>query len=273
MAKEIVISPSSPWWQMDLKELWEFRELLYVFAWRDIKIKYKQTLLGIVWVLFQPLVTAGIFSIFFGKIANIPSGDLPYPLFVLIGMVIWIFFSSGLTSSSQSLITNEGIIKKVYIPRIILPLSAIITTGVDFLISSVMVVVFLLISGYAPPTSSIIIFPLLVLILVQTILGIGLLTSAINVKYRDVRYILPFFIQLSLFFSPILYPADVIYDYRKWFLIINPMTAVVENTRRLVTNSPLNWQEIGIGFLVSIILVVLGLFVFRKVENTVVDIV
>lgn len=273
MTKEIIISPNSPWWQIDLQELWDFRELLYVFAWRDIKIKYKQTLLGVVWVLFQPLVTAGIFSIFFGKIANIPSGELPYPLFILIGMVIWIFFSSGITSSSQSLIANEGIIKKVYVPRIILPLAAILTTGVDFLISTVMVIIFLLISGYIPPISSIVVFPLLILILVLTIFGIGLLTSAINVKYRDVRYILPFFIQISLFLSPILYPTSVIYDYRKWFFTINPLSAVVENTRKLMTNSPLNWQEIGIGFFISLLLVVVGLYVFRKVENTVVDIV
>ena len=270
--REIIIRPEQPWWEIDSRELWSYRELFYVFVWRDIIVRYKQTVVGIAWVVFQPLVTTGIFSVFFGKIAKIPSDNLPYPLFVLIGMVIWGFFSSGVSSGSQSLITNEGILKKVYFPRLIIPLSAILTSGFDFLISLVLVLFALIFYGYFPGLSFIFWMPVFILILMLTISGLAMFTSALNVKYRDVRYVLPFFIQIGLFLSPIIYPLSVIYDYRKYFLIINPLTGVVEGVRAVISNQPVNLEVLFIGLSVSIVVFLFGLFYFRETERFFADI-
>ena len=270
--KEIVVEPESVWWKVNLRELWRHRELLYVFAWRDVKVKYKRTFLGILWVLIQPLATTGIFSIFFGKIAKIPTDGIPYPLFVFAGMKVWGFFSAGVSSSSNSLISNESILKKVFFPRLIIPISAIVTTGVDFFVTLGLLLLATLFFGYLPSPAALVVFPLLLLILMLTMAGIGMFMAAMNVRFRDVRYILPFFIQMGLYITPIIYPLSVIYDYRRWLLIINPLTAVVENLRALLVNRPLDWGLIGVGLLISGFTFLLGLFFFQKTERLVADI-
>lgn len=273
MGNEIIIEPRRSLLKIDLKELWFYRELFYVLSWKDIKIRYKQTMLGITWVLFQPLVTTGIFSIFFGKIAKIPSDNLPYPLFILAGLVIWNFFANALTSSAQSLVNYEGILKKVYFPRLIIPISAIITAGLDFIITLVVLLVATFYFGYVPSLLFIPIFPLLILILVLTIAGVGMFMASMNVKYRDIRYALPFFIQIGLFISPVIFPLSVIYDYRKWLLMINPLTGVIETTRILISGrNNIDFGLISISFSVAVILFIFGLLYFRRTEAYFADI-
>lgn len=271
--KEIIIRPQSSFLKIDWFEIWRYRELFYIFSWRDIKIRYKQTLLGITWVLFQPLVTTGIFSIFFGKIAKIPSDNLPYPLFVLTGLVIWNFFASGVTTSSQSLIGNEGILKKVYFPRVILPISAIVTAGVDFVITLVILLIACLYFRYIPNPIILLVFPLLLLIVLATMIGIGMFTASLNVKYRDVRYALPFFIQIGLFLTPVIYPLSVIYDYRKWLLMLNPLTGVIETLRLLIHGSgQLNYDLLTISIIVAGLIFMIGWYYFRRTEAFFADI-
>lgn len=270
--KEIVIGPIEPWWKIDFKEIWDYRELLFVLVWRDVAVKYKQTVLGISWVVFQPLITTGVFSIFFGKIAKIPSDGLPYPLFALIGLTIWGFFSSGVISASNSLISNSSIITKVYFPKIIVPISAIITASVDFIITLLLLVAAILFYGYFPSILSLLILPIIMLIMLLTISGFGLLAAALNIQFRDVRFLLPFFIQIGLYVTPVIYPLSVIYDYRKWLLMLNPMTGVVETARAIVQGTSLNWQLISISLIMAIVSFLIGLCVFRKTEGLFVDI-
>lgn len=267
MAQEVVIKPKTGLADLALAELWNYRELFYIFAWRDIKIRYKQTLLGIIWVLFQPLVTTGIFSIFFGKIAKIPSNDLPYPLFVLTGLVIWNFFANGVSSSSQSLVSNQSILQKVYFPRLIIPISAIVTTGIDFVITLIVLLIACLFYGYFPNPLIFILFPVLLVILLLIISGLGMFTAALNVKYRDVRYVLPFFIQTGLFVTPVIYPLSIIYDYRKWLLMLNPLTGIIETFRVLVTGrGVVDYSLVLVSLFISILIFSFGLFYFRKTE-------
>lgn len=270
--KEIRITPSRPWWQIDFKELWDYRELLFVLAWRDVTVKYKQTLLGVSWVVFQPVITTGIFSIFFGKIAKIPSDGLPYPLFVLIGLVFWNFFSAGVSNASNSLLSNSHIITKVYFPRVIVILSAILTAGVDFLVTLVVLVVAILFYGYLPSPIVLLVLPAITLILLLTMAGLGLFAAAVNVRFRDVRYILPFFIQIGLYVTPVIYPLSAIYDYRKWLLMLNPLTGVIESARIVFIGKNVDWGLIGISFMISLVIFVVGLYCFRATEDVFVDI-
>ncbi len=270
---EIIIRPNRSVGLLNLGELWRYRELFYVFSWRDIKIRYKQTLLGVLWVLFQPLATTGIFSIFFGKIAKIPSDNIPYPLFVFAGLTIWNFFSTALATSSQSLLSNEGIIKKVYFPRLIIPISAIITAGVDFAITMVVLILAVFYYGYHPNWQILFLSPILLLILLMTVVGLGLFTSSLNVKYRDVRYVIPFFIQIGLFLTPVIYPLSVIYDYRKLLLGLNPLSGVIETFRVLIIGS--NKFDINLivtSLVVSLAIFVFGLIYFNKTESYFADI-
>lgn len=269
--REIIIRPEQPWWKIDFKELWQYRELLYIFSWRDIKVRYKQTILGVIWVLFQPIITTGIFSIFFGKIARLPSDNLPYPLFVFSGLIIWNFFANGLSSSSQSLVIHEGLVKKAYFPRIILPLSAVVTTGVDLLIVLPVLLAAIFFFGYSPHPASLLLLPVLFIVLFLTTSGLGLLLSAINVKYRDVRFILPFFIQIGLFLSPVIYPISAIYDLRKWVLILNPLTGVIEVSRQLISGALINWFQLGLSFFIALAVFLVGFYYFRKTENLFAD--
>jgi len=213
---------------IDYQELWRYRELFFIFAWRDIKVRYKQTILGVLWVLFQPLVSTFIFTIFFGRLAKISSGELPYSLFVLCGLVFWGFFSNTLTHASSSLIENEGIIKKVYFPRLIIPLSAVVTSFIDFLISFSMLLIFMIYLGKTP---SLLFAPVLIIGVFTAAIGasgLGLLLSSFNVKYRDVRYILPFFIQTMLFLTPVIYPTALVRPSNRLIMALNPMTGVIE---------------------------------------------
>lgn len=270
----ITIKPRTNPLAIDFAELWRYRELFVIFAWRDIKVRYKQTFLGGAWAIFQPLVSTFIFTIFFGRLAKIPSGALPYSLFVLCGLVFWNFFSGALTHASNSLIENENIVKKVYFPRLILPLSSIITSFIDFGISLVMMLIFAFALGYFP---SLLFIPILIIgILVAGIGagGLGLFLSAFNVKYRDVRYILPFFIQTMLFLTPVIYPTSIVSNTNKYIMALNPMTGVIEAIRVTIAGTGnIDWLLLGLSALSAIIFFIIGLIYFRQTEAFFADIV
>jgi lipopolysaccharide transport system permease protein len=273
MKREIIIKPEGSIFKINFRELWQYRELFYIFSWRDIKLRYKQTVLGVVWVVFQPLVTTGIFSLFFGKIAKIPSDGLPYPLFVLTGLIIWNFFSNGLTNASNSLVANQSMLQKVYFPRIIIPISSIITAGFDFLISLVVLALACIYFGVFPSLTIIFMLPLLLLILFIATVGLGMLAASMNVKYRDIRYALPFFIQISLFLSPVIYPLSAIYDYRKYLIALNPLSGIIVNFRQLfIPGASIDFLLLGVSAAVSVAIFVIGLAYFRKTEYVFADI-
>ena len=208
-----VIRPRKTFSLKDIKELWQYRELLYFFTWRDLKVRYKQTFIGVAWAIFQPFITMVVFSIFFGGLAKIPSDGVPYPIFVYVGLLFWQFFSSALSDTSMTLISNQSIITKVYFPRLILPVSSVITKLVDFFIATLILISLMFYYGYMPHLSGLLILPLLLLITFMASIGLGLFLASINVKYRDVRYALPFFIQILLFLTPVIYPASIAGKY------------------------------------------------------------
>lgn len=195
----VVIRPKKIFNLRDISELWQYRELLFFFTWRDLKVRYKQTLIGALWAIFQPFITMVIFSVFFGQLIKVPSDGVPYPIFVYVGLLFWQFFSSALSETSNTLISNQAIITKVYFPRLILPISSVLTKLVDFFIASLILIGLMFYYGYMPHLAGFLLIPLLLLISFMAAVGGGLFLAAINVKYRDVRYALPFFIQILLF--------------------------------------------------------------------------
>ena len=271
---EIVIKPKPKWALLDFSEIWKYRELFIVFAWRDVKIRYKQTLLGVAWAVFQPLTSMFIFTIFFGNFAKIPSGELPYPIFVLAGLVFWNYFSGILSRASNSLIENEDIVKKVYFPREILPLSTVGANLIDFGISLVLLLAVSLFFGFVPGALILLIVPLGLIIGTLGAGGLGLLLSATNVKYRDVRYILPFFIQMMIFLTPVIYPTNIMRPSLRYIIALNPMTGVIDAARVVFSGgSNLNWGILAISAGASILLFVVGLYYFKSTERFFADLV
>jgi lipopolysaccharide transport system permease protein len=257
----------------DFKELWVFRELLYFFAWREIKVRYKRTIIGIGWVIFQPFITMVVFSIFFGKLAKIPSDGVPYPIFVFVGLIFWQFFSSALSDASNSLVSNRSIITKIYFPRLILPLSTVLAKFIDFFAASIILVGMMIYYHFIPSLLNILVLPLLLFISFLAASGGGLILGALNVKYRDVHYILPFFIQLLLFVTPVIYPASIAGKY-SWILAFNPMTGVIKAAQAAIFgNMPINWTLLGISFAVCLVILIIGLQVFKKSEKLFADII
>ena len=257
----------------DIREVWRYKELLYFFTWRDFKVRYKQTAIGVLWAIFQPFMTMVVFSLFFGTLLKIPSDGVPYPIFVYTGLLFWQFFSSALSETSGILITNQAIITKVYFPRLILPLSSVATKFVDFAISAIILVGMMIYYGYIPHIVGILILPILLTITFMAAVGGGLFLAAINVKYRDVRYVLPFFIQILLFITPVIYPASIAGKY-SWFLAFNPMMGVIQNARAaLLGTAPINWLLLSISFVACAILLIIGTIYFKKVERYFADII
>lgn len=271
---ELKIRPRKTNLFLNINELWRYRELFYIFAWRDIKVRYKQTVLGIAWAVLQPVTSTFIFSVFFGKFIKIPSEGLPYSLFVLIGLIYWGFFSGTLTHASNSLIENEGIIKKIYFPRLILPLSSIATGLVDFGISFILLLLVTLYFGYIPSPLALIIIPLGIVIASIGAVGLGFFLAAINVKYRDVRYALPFFIQLLIFVTPVIYPLSIVGHLNRLVIAINPIVGVIESARKVIAGSTsIDYQILAVSVASSILLFIAGLYYFRATERFFADII
>jgi lipopolysaccharide transport system permease protein len=270
--KPMHIEPSRGWVSLKIRELWDYRELLYFLTWRDIKVRYKQTILGAGWAVLQPLLTALIFSLFFGRLAKMPSDGIPYPLFSFTGMVPWTLFANSLSQSSNSLVDSTQLIKKVYFPRLAIPISTILAVTVDFVIAFAMLIAMMFYYGRVP-TSNIVWLPLFVLLALVTALGIGLWLSALNVQFRDVRYTVPFLVQAGLFATPIAYPSSLLSEPWRTIYGINPMVGVVEGFRwALLGVHSSAGPMIAVSALVALSGMVSGAFYFRRMERTFADV-
>lgn len=267
----IVGHPPRSWSGLDLREVWAYRELLYFLTWRDLKVRYKQTILGAAWVIIQPLFTMLIFSLFFGKLVGNPDG-LPYPLFVYTGILPWTFFSNSVINSSNSLVSSSNLITKVYFPRMIIPASAVAAGLVDLAVASLVLVGLALYYDVAL-TWSMLWLPLFIVMATQLALGIGLSVSALSVKYRDIRHALPFILQLWMFSSPIIYPTSLFSDEWRWALSLNPITGVVEGLRSSLLGRPLDWHALSISAAMIVVLLALSAFVFRRIETSFADLI
>lgn len=268
-----IIEPPKGLVKIDFKEMWAYRDLLFILIWRNIAIRYKQTAVGVSWAIFQPVVTMTIFTIFFGRLAKIPSENIPYPVFVFAGLLYWNYFSAALTAASDSLVEDESIIKKVYFPRMIVPISTAVTPIIDFALSFVVLFVVMAIFHFRPNFWGILFIPVLVLITTITSSGLGLFLSSLNAKYRDVRYILGFFIQIMLFVTPIIYPASLIPPQYKWIIFLNPMSGVITVARdTLLHHADIDWKMLGVSFGLSLVFLILGLGYFRKTERFFADV-
>jgi lipopolysaccharide transport system permease protein len=268
-----VIRPSRGWISLNLRDLWEYRELLYFLTWRDIKVRYKQTVLGAAWAIIQPFFTMVVFSLFFGKLAKVPSDDIPYPVFSYAALVPWTFFANGLSQSSTSLVASANLIKKVYFPRLVVPISAVISGGVDFVLAFVVLLGMMLFYGIVP-TWNVAWLPLLLLLALVTSLGVGLWLTAMNVQFRDVRYAVPFLVQAWMFATPIAYPSSLLDEPWRTLYGINPMAGVVEGFRwALLGTETAPGPIVLVSALVAVGLLVSGAFYFRRMEKTFADVV
>ena len=268
------IAPSKGWVPLKLKDLWEYRELLYFLVWRDIKVRYKQTALGATWAIIQPFFTMVVFSIFFGHLAKVPSDGIPYPIFTFAALVPWTFFANGLSQSSNSLVGSGTLITKVYFPRLIIPLASVFSGIVDFVLAFVMLLGMMVYYGLAPTPLSVLWLPLFLLLALVTSLGVGLWLSALNVEYRDVRFIVPFITQFWMLATPIGYPSSLLHQPWRTIYGLNPMVGVVEGFRwALLGTNTAPGPIIAVSSAAAIVILVTGAFYFRRMEKTFADIV
>jgi lipopolysaccharide transport system permease protein len=267
------IEPSRGWVSLKLREIWEYRELLYFFTWRDIKVRYKQTVLGAAWAVIQPFFTMVVFSLFFGKLARVPSDGIPYPIFSYAALVPWTFFANGVTNSSNSLVGGGNLIKKIYFPRMVVPTASVLSGLVDFVIAFTVLVAMMLFYGVYP-TGNIVWLPFLLVLAFATALGVGFWLSALNVQFRDVRYVTPFLVQFWLFATPIAYPSSLLGEPWRTLYGVNPMVGVVEGFRwALLGTDTAPGPIIIVSSLVAFGLLVGGAFYFRRLERTFADVV
>lgn len=267
------ITPPSRWWVVPVTELWRARELVYFFVWRDVKIRYKQTAIGAAWAILQPLLAMLVFTLFFGKLAHIPSEGLPYQVFVYAGLLPWMYFAASLQNATNTIVENQRVITKVYFPRLILPLSAVLSGLVDFGISF-LIFVAMMVYYKIEPTMQILWLPAFLLLAVLTAFGVGLWLSALNAIYRDVRYVLPFLVQLWLFASPVIYPPTLMSAKWRWLFGLNPMAGVIEGFRWSLAgrgNPPGRLILVSSGIMLVILLG--GLAYFQNTETVIADVV
>jgi lipopolysaccharide transport system permease protein len=267
--REEIGSTRSEW----SSELWHFRELLYFLAWRDVKVRYKQAAFGAAWAIIQPLFTMLIFTFFFGRMANISSGGIPYTLFFYTTLVAWTYFAGTLGQAGNSLVTNASLITKIYFPRILLPASSALSGLLDFAVGSSFLIVMLLYYRIKP-TWALLFWPLVVMDMLMVTLGISMLLAALNVRYRDIKHVIPFMIQIGLWVSPVLYPASFLSPHWRPLLALNPLSAVMEGFRNcLFPNRQVDWNIMTISLGVSLVIFVVGALYFRKAEQTFADII
>ena len=271
--KVTIVKPQEGRLRVDFRELWEYRELLFFLVWRDIKVRYKQTVIGGAWAILQPTASMVIFSIFFGRFANIPSDGVPYPLFAYAGLLPWLYFSSSMSQCGISVVGNAALITKVYFPRLIIPLNGVFVPIVDFfLASSVLGALYLY--YHETPAIQVVFLPVFLLLALMTALGAGLWLSALTVRYRDIPYALPFLVQLWFFASPVVYPVSLIPERWQWVYSLNPMVGVLDGFRWCLLDRPAPGLEVvGVSALVGITLIVTGLFYFKRVERHFADII
>lgn len=266
------IRPSGRWSALNLRDLWEYHELLYFLAWRDVKVRYKQTALGVLWVIIQPLLTMLIFAFIFGRVVGVPSDGIPYHLFAFAGLVPWTFFAGALTRSGNSLVGSAHLITKVYFPRLIIPIAAVAASMLDFAIAFTLLAVLMIWSGVAL-TWQLALLPVVGIMTAMLALGVGMWASALNVKYRDVGHILPFLVQLGMFATPIIYPSSILPEKWRGLLALNPMTGIIEGYRAALFGRPVAWNALAISAAVTVVVLVWGLYVFRRMEKDFADVV
>jgi len=266
------IKPSKGWAWPKLRELWNYRELLFFFAWRDIKVRYKQTVMGVLWAIIQPFLTMVIFSLFFGRLAKVPSDGLPYPIFSYAALVPWTFFANALTQASNSLVFSANMIKKIYFPRLSLPIATVLAGVIDFVLAFIVLLAMMLFYGLVP-TINILWLPLFLLLALVTSLGVSLWLSAMNVQFRDVRYAVPFLTQAWLFITPIAYPSSLLSEPWRTLYGLNPMAGVVEGFRWALLGADMELGSMMIvSAVVALILFVSGAFYFRRMEQSFADV-
>jgi lipopolysaccharide transport system permease protein len=273
----IRIEPTEGLASLGLRDVWAYRELLYFLAWRDVKVRYKQTLLGVLWVVLQPLVSMAIFTVLFGVLLNVDSGDVPYPVFAFAGLLPWNYFSQALNRASTSVVNSSHLITKIYFPRLVIPLSGVLSSLVDFAIAFGVLGVLMVIYRIAP-TAGLLVLPALILLAMVTALGFGLWLSALNVRYRDVGYLLPFLVQIWMYATPVIYGSGLIPERFRFLLSLNPMTGVVEGFRWALLGPAavgdyLSAPLLGLSVAISLVVLVTGAFFFRATERTFADIV
>jgi lipopolysaccharide transport system permease protein len=275
---EFTIAPPTRFVSVNWGELWRYRDLFLVFAWRDISVRYKQTVLGVLWAIIQPVITMVIFTFIFNRLAKIESGDgTPYPIFLYVGLLLWQYFSGTLTNASNSMVTNSGIIQKIYFPRLIIPAATAVTGLVDLAVASVILIGMMVHYGYYPHLTGLLILPLLLVIAVLASLGMGMFLASVNIKFRDVRYALPFVIQIMMYVTPVIYPVSMLDKHpviKTLMLWLNPISGVISNARAgLLGTAPVDWSVLGISAGTSVLFFVFGLYYFRATERYFADIV
>lgn len=275
---EFIIAPPKGLISINWKELLRYHDLFIVLAWRDIAVRYKQTALGVLWAVFQPLITMVIFTFIFNKMAKIESGDgTPYPIFLYVGQIFWLYFSGTLNNASNSMINNAQIISKIYFPRLIIPATAATTGLIDMGISTIILIGMMVYYKFIPTALGVLILPVLLMTSVFAAMGLGLYLAAINVKYRDVRYALPFFIQIMMYVTPVIYPVEMLDNHpiaKALMIWLNPISGVITNARAgILGNSSIDWNILGISLFMSIVYFTFGLYYFKNTERYFADIV
>ncbi len=269
----VLIKPSRGWVSLELPELWAYRELLYTLVWRDIKVRYKQTAIGVAWAIIQPFFTMVVFSLFFGSLAKMPSDGIPYPIFSFAALVPWTFFSNGLGKASYSLVGSANLIKKIYFPRLALPIAGVLSGLVDFIIAFVLLIGMMVYFGIMP-TVNVFWLPLLLLLAFSTSLGVSLWLAALNVRFRDVQYVIPFLTQFWLFATPIAYPSSLLHEPWRTVYGLNPMVGVVEGFRwALLGTDTAPGPIVLVSATVTVVTLITGAFFFRRMEKTFADVV
>jgi lipopolysaccharide transport system permease protein len=268
----VVVEPSKSWAALDLRDLWAHRELLYFLIWRDLKVRFKQTLLGAAWVVIQPLFMMLVFTLFFGVLVRVPSDGIPYPIFVYSGLFLWTFFLNAVTNSTGSVIGNSSLITKIYFPRMIIPIATIGARLVDLAIT------FFILLGLAvyygvTPTWRVVMLPVPIVMIALLALGVGIWASALNVRYRDVGVALPVLMQFWMFASPIIYPTSLVPANWQWLYALNPMVAIVENFRAALLGLEFNWAALGISAVAILVVLVFSTYTFRRAEKNFADII
>lgn len=268
----ISIIAGRSWAKLDLKEFWHYRELLLFLIWRDVKVRYKQTVLGAAWAILQPLITMVVFTMFFGKLAHVPSDGIPYPIFAYAGLLPWTFFSNAVTSAGDSLVGSSALVTKVYFPRLVIPIAAVCAALVDFAIAALVLGAMMSWYGVYPSWAVLMLAPL-VLVTALLAAAVGMWMSGLNVKYRDVRYALPFLVQVWMFVTPIIYPLSIVPRKWRWLLDINPLTGIIEGYRSALFGRAFHWAGLGSATALTLAATVYAAYAFRQMERHFADII
>lgn len=268
----LVIEPRRGIAALDLRELWHYRDLLYFLTWREISIRYKQTLLGFAWAVIQPLTAMVVFSVFLGRLAKVPSDGIPYPVFSYLGLLPWTYFANAITRSGSSLVSNANLLSKVYFPRVLIPLSGVLSAAVDFAIAFVVLLGLMLWYGITPAWTTLWLLPL-TLLTALTSLGVGMWLASLNVKYRDVQHAVPFLVQVWMYATPVVYPASIVPAKWRTLFALNPLTGIVEGYRSATLGRPIDWSLLGVSAAATGALLVGGAVAFRRMERQFADIV